>query len=73
MKPHKRHDILMALIVVPCALLGAIILIIGARDIESRRVEKNTQCVDSIRNDYRTTPKHLETLGDSIHEFEDGF
>lgn len=72
MKPNKRHDLLMALIVVPCALLGAIVLYIGAKDIESRRVEKTLR-VDSIRNDYRTTPRHLETLEDSIHEFEDGF
>ena len=71
MKPNKRHDLLMALIVVPCALLGAIVLYIGAKDIESRRVEKTLR-VDSIRHDYRTVPKHLETLEDSIHEFEDG-
>jgi len=68
---NKRHNLLMALIVVPCALLGAIVLYIGAKDIESRRVEK-THSVDSIRRDYRTIQPHLETLEDSIHYFEDG-
>lgn len=57
------------------ALAGALVLYIGAKDSESRRQQEHAVVTDTIlpRNDYRTVQPRLETLEDSIHEFEDGF
>jgi len=68
-------------LVLPAALLGALFIYIGAKDSESRRQLEHAVVTDTIvvsdtippRNDYRTVQPHLETLEDSIHEFEDGF
>lgn len=73
-------------LVLPAALLGALFIYIGAKDSESRRQQEHAVVTDTIvvtgtivvtdtilpRNDYRTVQPHLETLEDSIHEFEDG-
>lgn len=42
-----NDDWFMLLIVIPCAILGAVILWIGARDIEQHK-QRNTQCIDSM-------------------------
>ena len=67
-------DVMFA-VVLPFVLAGALVLYIGAKDSESRRQQEHAVVTDTIplRNDYRTVQPHLETLEDSIHEFEDGF
>lgn len=72
----KNDDWFMALIVVPAALLGAIILYIGARDIESHKEAALEYNVDSIRKTLPARPRvpqrDLKNFEDSVHEFEDG-
>lgn len=67
-------DVMFA-VVLPFALAGALVFYIGANDSESRLQQEPALVRDTIppRNDYRTVQPHLETLEDSIHEFEDGF
>lgn len=67
-------DVMFA-VVLPFALAGALVFYIGAKDSESRLQQEPALVRDTIppRNDYRTVQPHLETLEDSIHEFEDGF
>ena len=58
----------MMLIVIPCAVLAAII---GAKDIERIQQEQEpTYNVDSIRLTHQQFK--LKTFEDSIHFFEDG-
>ena len=66
-------DVMFAVVPVS-ALLGALFIYIGAKDSESRRQQEHAVVTETIppRNDYRTVQPHLETLEDSIHEFEDG-
>lgn len=60
----------MILLVVPCAVLSALILWFGARDIERHKQERKTEYnVDSIRQAH----KQLKNAEDSLHEFEDGY
>lgn len=69
---EHRDDWLMLLIVVPCAVLAAVILWIGAKDIERiQREQEPTYNVDSIRLIHQQL--RLKTFEDSVHEFEDGF
>lgn len=70
---EHRDDWLMMLIVIPCAVLAAVILWIGAKDIEriQQEQEQPTYNVDSIRQIHQRLK--LKTLEDSVHEFEDGF
>lgn len=70
---EHRDDLLMLLIVVPCAVLAAVILWIGAKDIEriQQEQEQPTYNVDSIRLIHQQLK--LKTFEDSVHEFEDGF
>lgn len=80
MDKEKRFNWLMFLFVLPFALLGGIILFIGARDNErikakakndSIRMEINRK--DSVlRKEVNALERELKTLEDSIHEFEDG-
>lgn len=72
---RNKDDWFMFALVLPAALLGALFIYIGAKDSESRRQQEHAVVTDTIppRNDYRTVQPHLETLEDSIHEFEDGF
>lgn len=81
MDKEKRFNWLMFLFVLPFALLGGIILLIGARDNErikearakndSIRMEINR--LDSMGRRLDDSIRHeLKTLEDSIHEFEDG-
>lgn len=73
-------DVMFAVVPVS-ALLGALFIYIEAKDSESRRQQEHAVLsvtivvTDTIptRNDYRTVQPRLETLEDSIHEFEDGF
>ncbi|MBO4722469.1 MAG: hypothetical protein J5629_06005 [Muribaculaceae bacterium] len=75
---RNRHDFFMFLIVLPFALIGGIILLIGARDIEEHKAQQNTEYnIDSIRKvspRLRHDPREdsLVTLEDSIHFYEDG-
>lgn len=75
MRRDDKEDWFTFALVLPAALLGALFIYIGAKDSESRRQQEPALVRDTIppRHDYRTVPKHLETLEDSIHEFEDGF
>lgn len=62
-------------LVLPAALLGALFIYLGAKDSESRRQQEHAVvATDTVppRDDYRTLQPRLETLEDSIHEFEDG-
>lgn len=69
---EHRDDWLMMLIVIPCAVLAAVILWIGAKDIERIQQEQQpTYNVDSIRLIHQQLK--LKTFEDSVHEFEDGF
>lgn len=78
---RDKEDWFMFALVLPAALLGALFIYIGAKDSESRRQQEHAVLsvtivvTDTIptRNDYRTVQPRLETLEDSIHEFEDGF
>ena len=80
MKKYK-HDCLMFLLVLPFALFGAVILWVGAKDID--RIEEARAKNDSIRREISridsmsrslddSIRRELKTLEDSIHEFEDG-
>lgn len=56
----NKHDWLMFLLVLPFALFGAVVLWIGAKDIEEHKIEKQMQArADSL-------------LMDSVHLYEDG-
>lgn len=71
----KKHDWLMMMLVVPLALLGAIILWIGAKDIEEHQRQhqhdkETTLNIDSIRRAQKEL--RLKTLEDSVHFYEDG-
>lgn len=70
MKP-KRDDWFMFIVVLPFALIGPIILYIGARDVESRKLQ-SMEHVDSIRPRVDTAEFYLKTKEDSIHFYEDG-
>lgn len=75
---RNRHDFFMFLIVLPFALIGGIILLIGARDIEEHKaMQQHEYNIDSIRKAsprLRHDPREdsLVTLEDSIHFYEDG-
>ena len=75
---RNRHDFFMFLIVLPFALIGGIILWVGARDIEEHKAQQNTEYnIDSIRKAsprLRHDPREdsLVTREDSIHFYEDG-
>lgn len=69
---HKRDDWFMFIVVLPFALIGPIILYIGARDVESRKLQ-SMEHVDSIRPRVDSTEFYLKTKEDSIHFYEDGF
>lgn len=57
----KKFDWLMLLLVIPFALFGALVLWVGAKDIEEYKIEKQMQArADSL-------------LMDSVHLYEDGF
>lgn len=77
----KKFDWLMLLLVVPFALFGALVLWVGAKDID--RIEEARAKNDSIRGEISridsmsrrledSIRRELKTLEDSIHEFEDG-
>ncbi len=71
---------MMFLFVLPFALLGGIILLIGARDNERIKAKAKNDSIrteinrkDSVlRNEVNALERELKTLEDSIHEFEDG-
>lgn len=77
---RRRDDFFMFLLVLPFALIGAIVLLIGARDIEEHKLQKEQQStynLDSLRkvnSRLRHDPREdsLVTLEDSIHFYEDG-
>ena len=70
----------MFLFVLPFALLGGIILLIGARDNERIKAKAKNDSIrteinrkDSVlRKEVNALERELKTLEDSIHEFEDG-
>lgn len=77
----NKHDWLMFLLVLPFALFGAIVLWVGAKDID--RIEEARVKNDSIRGEISRIDsmsrrledlihQELKTLEDSIHEFEGG-
>lgn len=80
MDKEKRFNWLMFLFVLPFALLGGIILLIGARDNERIKAKAKNDSIrteinrkDSVlRNEVNALVRELKTLEDSIHEFEDG-
>lgn len=80
MDKEKRFNWLMFLFVLPFALLGGIILLIGARDNERIKAKAKNDSIrteinrkDSVlRNEVNALERELKTLEDSIHEFEDG-
>ena len=60
MKREWKHDWLMFLLVLPFALFGAVVLWVGAKDIEEHKIEKQMQArADSL-------------LMDSVYLYEDG-
>ncbi len=65
MDKEKRFNWLMFLFVLPFALLGGIILLIGARD-----NERHKKAV--YLHEYHQQESNLKTLEDSIHFYEDG-
>lgn len=71
---RKRHDWFMFLIVLPFALLGPIILWIGAKDIDKHKIQSEQQSVYKQKRP-RHDPKEdsLVTKEDSIHFYEDGY
>ena len=80
MDTEKRFNWLMFLFVLPFALLGGIILLIGARDNERIKAKAKNDSIrteinrkDSVlRKEVNALERELKTLEDSIHEFEDG-
>lgn len=80
MDKEKRFNWLMFLFVLPFALLGGIILLIGARDNERIKAKAKNDSIrteinrkDSVlRKEVNALERELKTLEDSIHEFEDG-
>ena len=71
----KKHDWLMLILVAPFALFGAVVLWIGAKDIEEHKRQhqhsKETQLnIDSVRRVQKEL--RLKTLEDSVHFYEDG-
>lgn len=73
MDREKRFNWLMFLFVLPLALFGGIILLIGARDNERiRRIKAETDSIRMEINKIDSMERNLKTLEDSIHFYEDG-
>lgn len=73
MDKEKRFNWLMFLFVLPFALFGGIILLIGARDSEKiKRIKAETDSIRMEINKIDSMEQNLKTLEDSIHYFEDG-
>lgn len=81
MKSERKHDWLMFLLVLPFALFGAVVLWVGAKDID--RTEEARAKNDSIRREISridsmsrrledSISRELTTLEDSVHLYEDG-
>lgn len=64
----KKHDWMMLLLVLPFALFGAVVLWIGAKDVEEQKREQVN--IDSIRRIQKEL--FLKTTEDSVHFYEDG-
>lgn len=74
-RQQHKHDWLMMLIVIPCAILGAVVLWFGARDVERIQQKQMEYNVDSARQQHRQLRqlRELKTAEDTLHEFEDGY
>lgn len=68
----KRKDWLWFLFVLPFALLGPIIIYIGAKDQEEHKLQQMEQAVKNERPRYDPREDSLVTREDSIHFYEDG-
>ncbi|MBR5640440.1 MAG: hypothetical protein IKW83_12085 [Muribaculaceae bacterium] len=72
----KRHDWFMFMLVLPFAIVGVIILWIGARDIEAHKQQRlQVDSVQRVQDRPRHDPREdsLVTKEDSIHFYEDGY
>jgi hypothetical protein len=68
----KRDDWFMFLFVLPFAILGPIIIYIGAKDQEEHKLQQMEQAVNIDRPRYDPREDSLVTREDSIHFYEDG-
>ena len=68
----KRDDWFMFLFVLPFAILGPIIIYIGAKDQEEHKLQQLEQAENIERPRYDPREDSLVTREDSIHFYEDG-